>query len=290
MAMIHVNRSGASLGVFEEEKVREGLRTGEFIGTDLGWMEGMPTWRPLSELESFRTPPPPQQAAAPEPAAQPIVTTPVAATSAGRTGLPWENRSGSNLVNALFDTITLIFTKPQDAFAVMRREGGFGDPLLYVLILAIAAAIISAGWSLLLPSFGSLGDGGLGWLGAGVGSLFMIVLMPVIMIVAMFIGAALVHLCLMLLGGANQPYETTFRVACYAHGTATVLQVVPFCGGLLAFAASVAFNTIGLARAHETDTWKALVAVLLPMVLCCGGVALIMIMFFGALAGSADWR
>ncbi len=56
MAMIHVSRSGAQLGVFEEEKVREGLRTGEFIGTDLGWMEGMATWRPLSELESFRTP------------------------------------------------------------------------------------------------------------------------------------------------------------------------------------------------------------------------------------------
>ena len=51
--MIHVSRSGATLGIFEEEKVREGLRTGQFIGTDLGWMEGMPTWRPLSELESF---------------------------------------------------------------------------------------------------------------------------------------------------------------------------------------------------------------------------------------------
>ena len=58
MAMIHISRSGATLGIFEEEKVREGLRTGQFIGTDLGWMEGMPTWRPLSELESFRAPVP----------------------------------------------------------------------------------------------------------------------------------------------------------------------------------------------------------------------------------------
>ena len=59
MATIHVSRSGANLGTFAEEKVREGLRTGEFIGTDLGWMEGMATWRPLSELEDFQTIPPP---------------------------------------------------------------------------------------------------------------------------------------------------------------------------------------------------------------------------------------
>ncbi len=54
MATIHVSRSGATLGIFEEEKIREGLRTGEFIGTDLGWMEGMASWRPLSELDDFR--------------------------------------------------------------------------------------------------------------------------------------------------------------------------------------------------------------------------------------------
>jgi hypothetical protein len=53
MAMIHVNRSGQNLGIFDETRVREGLATGEFIGTDLGWQEGMPAWRPLSELESF---------------------------------------------------------------------------------------------------------------------------------------------------------------------------------------------------------------------------------------------
>src|SRR4051812_6149660 len=95
MAMIHVSRSGQTLGVFEEEKVREGLRTGEFIGTDLGWTEGMPNWRPLSELESFRTPPPPPPEAPPI-AAQPLVTAAMPATepATARTGLPWENREG----------------------------------------------------------------------------------------------------------------------------------------------------------------------------------------------------
>jgi len=48
MAMIHINRSGTSLGTFPEEDVREGLRTGRFIGTDLGWREGMASWQARS--------------------------------------------------------------------------------------------------------------------------------------------------------------------------------------------------------------------------------------------------
>ena len=48
--MIHVNRGATSLGAFSEEEVREGLRTGRFISTDLGWREGMANWQPLSQF------------------------------------------------------------------------------------------------------------------------------------------------------------------------------------------------------------------------------------------------
>ena len=41
MATIHINRGGTSLGTFSEEDVRAGLRSSRFIGTDLGWREGM---------------------------------------------------------------------------------------------------------------------------------------------------------------------------------------------------------------------------------------------------------
>jgi len=30
-----------------------------------------------------------------------------------------------------------------------------------------------------------------------------------------FIGAAILHVCLMIVGGAKQPFETTFRVVCF---------------------------------------------------------------------------
>jgi hypothetical protein len=38
--MIHLNRGATSLGIFSEEEIREGLRSGRFVPGDLGWREG----------------------------------------------------------------------------------------------------------------------------------------------------------------------------------------------------------------------------------------------------------
>src|SRR2546430_15574334 len=97
MAMIHVNRGATSLGAFPEEQVREGIRAGRFLSSDLGWKEGMPNWQPLSQFAEFTedlaaaapgaSAPPPQTPTTPTPA--PIVGS---TSSAPRSGLPWERR------------------------------------------------------------------------------------------------------------------------------------------------------------------------------------------------------
>jgi hypothetical protein len=45
-------------------------------------------------------------------------------------------------------------------------------------------------------------------------------------------------------------------------------------------------NCIGLARAQETDTGRAVLAVFSPLILCCGGGLLIAFMFAGAWTAS----
>jgi hypothetical protein len=65
-------------------------------------------------------------------------------------------------------------------------------------------------------------------------------------------------------------------------GSADPLMVIPFCGGLVAGVWRIVLNCIGLARAHETDTGRAVFAVFLPLIVCCGGGILVAIMF-GAL-------
>src|SRR5947209_20186202 len=100
MAIIHVTRSGTNLGTFSEEEVRSGLQSGRFVGSDLGWREGMGTWQPLSQFAEFAETAPPSTAAptgeAPAGASVPEVSaTPAisgAAVLPGRNGLPWDQR------------------------------------------------------------------------------------------------------------------------------------------------------------------------------------------------------
>jgi hypothetical protein len=278
MAMIHVNRGATSLGAFSEEEVREGLRTGRFVPTDIGWREGMANWQPLSqfpELEAGAPSAPPAQISAP-------ATT---ETAAQRSGLPWEHRQERGFFNAFVETLVMVLTKPSEAFAVMKREGGVGEPLIYALIGGCLGGLVSALFSLGLQSAGLFADRHdtfSAMAGMGVGSAAFIVLLPLFVVVWLFIGSAIVHLCLMIVGGANQSFETTFRVLAFTQGSTGPLQMIPVCGGLIAFVWALVCTCIGLARAHETDTGRAVLAVLLPLIVCCGGIFLLFM--FGGLA------
>jgi hypothetical protein len=280
MAMIHVNRGATSLGAFPEEEVREGLRTGRFASTDLGWREGMPSWRPLSQFSEF---------AAAAPAAPPPQTgaTSTPETAAARSGLPWEHRQERGFANAFIETLAMVLTKPDLAFRTMKTEGGLAEPLIYALIGGCVGGIVSLLLSLGLQSMGLFTgqrDAFTAMAGMGVGMIALIVLVPVFILIGLFIAAAIVHLCLMIVGGANKSFETTFRVLAFSHGSTGPLQIIPVCGGLIAGVWALVVNCIGLARAHETTTGRATLAVLLPVIVCCGGGLLVLFLFmFGAL-------
>ena len=282
--MIHVNRGATSLGAFSEEEVREGLRTGRFVLTDIGWREGMANWQPLSQFPELGT-------AAP---AAPPAQTAAGATSeaaAPRSGLPWEHRQERGLFNAFVETLVMVLTKPGEAFTIMKREGGLGEPLIYALIGGCLGGIVSLLFSLGLQSVGFFADRHntfAAMTGMGGGSVAFIVLVPLFIVIGLFIGSAIVHLCLMIVGGANQSFETTFRVIAFSQGSTGPLQMIPICGGLIAGVWALVCNCIGLARAHETDTGRAVLAVFLPLIVCCGGVLLIALMFGGLGAWSTS--
>ena len=277
--MIHVNRGTTTLGVFSEQEVREGLSAGRFAPTDIGWREGMATWQPLSQFPEFGG------AAAPiVPPVQPGAA-PTSTTVAGRTGLPWEHRQERGFFNAFVETLTMVLTRPAEAFSVMKREGGLGEPIIYALIGGCAGAVVSFLFSLGLHSIGFFTDQHntiAAMAGLGVGSAAFIVLVPLLIIVGLFIGSAIVHLCLMIVGGANHSFETTFRVLAFSQGSTGPLQMIPVCGGFIAGVWALVCNCIGLARAHETDTGRAVLAVLLPVIVCCGGI--FFVFMFGGLA------
>jgi hypothetical protein len=284
MAMIHVNRGTTSLGVFSEQEIREGLSAGRFAPTDIGWREGMATWQALSQFQEFggaaaHVVPPVQPGAAP-----------TSTTVAGRPGLPWERRQERGFFNAFIETLTMVLIRPAEAFSIMKREGGLGEPLIYALIGGCLGGIVAFLFSLGFRSIGLFADRNNGlaaMTGMGIGSAAMIILMPLFIVIFLFIWSALAHLCLMIFGGANQSFETTFRVFAFTQGSAGPLQIIPLCGGLISGIWAIVCNCIGLARAQETDTGRAVLAVLSPLIVCCG-ILLIAFMFLGAGVWSAS--
>ena len=292
--MIHVNRGTTSLGVFSEEEVREGLRTGRFAPSDLAWREGMASWQPLSqfpELGGAPTPAaPPPQVGATTSTSMPSSAASIAETPAARSGLPWEHRRERGF-KAFIETLTMVLTKPGTAFSVMRIEGGLGEPLLYAIIGGGIGVIVWFIFSLALNSVGLVTPRETGFgpmLGMTVS--FMVLMWRLVAVaVAPFIFGGLVHVSLMLIGSAKKTFETTFRVIAFSQGSTAPLQLVPCCGGLVALVWCLVANCIGVARAHEIDTGRATLAVLLPVIVCCGGGLFLLFMFGGLAILQRSW-
>ena len=258
MSNIQVNRGESKLGIFSEEEINEGLKSGRFLPTDLFWREGMPTWLPLAQFSAAES----AGAAGTVPGGA-IVT---------QDGLPWDRRQELGFVSAFFETLKLVLLNPTDAFTRMRKEGGLGDPLLYALIGGSIGFIVSLIWQLLFSTMGSMGERNpvVAMIGTGVGAIVLIILAPLFVAIGLFIAAGILHLCLMLVGGANRSFETTFRVVSYAVGSTNPIAIIPFCGGAVAGIWNIVLECIGLAKAHDTTTGKSVLAVLLPLIVCCG--------------------
>jgi len=113
-----------------------------------------------------------------------------------------------------------------------------------------------------------------------------IMLLPIFLAALAFISAGLVHLALILVGGAKRPFEATFRVACYAGGATALLQLLPMCGAIVSSIWNFICMVIGLSQVHGIGKGRAAVAVLLPSLVCCGVVAagaVALVMAFGGM-------
>jgi hypothetical protein len=299
--MIHIARGATSLGGFPEEQVREGLRGGRFVPTDLGWKEGMANWQPLSQFPEFAADmaaaaelPPPQIAPASTITPPPIEA--AAETFAPRSGLPWDQRQQKGWFNAFIETLQMVLTKPTIAFTVMKREGGLGEPLIYLLIGGTFGFVIYFIYRFVFQSLGLFAFGGFSsrndpfthLVGMGIAGFFFVIFGPVLVVIGAFVNSAILHLCLMIVGGARQPFETTLRVVCFSGGSISPLLVIPVCGVFVVAIWDIVLRCIGLARAHETDTGRAVLAVFLPLIVCCGGALLLGLMFGAIGAWSAS--
>jgi hypothetical protein len=191
--------------------------------------------------------------------------------------LPWE-QPGYPLLEALYETAKLVLTRPTEAFARMSTTGDLGRPLVYAVVFGWIGIIASQIYNLALRGamwqFLPHMPGPRGMALPATFNIALMIVAPLLILIGVFIGAAILHLFLMIVGGANKDFGTTVRVLCYV-GTTQIVQVIPFCGGLIAAVWSIVLEIIGLAQAHRTTQGKAAAAVLLPIALCCVCLAIV---------------
>ncbi len=181
---------------------------------------------------------------------------------------PWERREQYGFLNALYLTTREVLLGPQKFFRRMPTRVGLTQPLLYALVLGIAAAFLGWVWSLAGSSLQGLLSRSLGHSISGpLWAFLAFVGSPVSVVIAVFVRAALMHLVLMLLGGNQLGFEATFRVAAYGQA-AGIVMLVPFCGGIVALVWELVIDIVGLYSIHGTDPWRAMVAVLAPALVC----------------------
>jgi hypothetical protein len=259
---IHLNRGGQSLGQFTPEEVRAGFRDGKFSGTDLAWRDGMPMWKPLSEVIDEL---------APETTGGTELAVPALPAA---DGIPWERRAEIGFFPGLFETIRAVLLEASKAFSAMPITGGLGAPLFFFVLVGsiggLAGFVYQAVLNSINPSSTPQDAAMMALLGstAVIGGSIMV--MPILLAAVAFITSAMIHLALMVVGAANRPFEATFRVVCYSGGATAVLQLLPVCGAFAATIWNFIVVVIGISAVHKIGTGRAAVAVLLPTLLCCG--------------------
>jgi hypothetical protein len=184
---------------------------------------------------------------------------------------PWERRPG---FPSFKETLRLTMLQPQEFFASLSHSGPpsyLGYTLLaawpstflgQLFWLLIQAALVAAA-----PNAGGEGvAAALGMFGVMAGA--YCVMTPIGIMMQVFVGGAITHVCLKAVGGANAPLEATLRVVAYAQSP-QILAVVPLLGGLAAWGWGLVAQIVGLKEMHETDYARVVVAAFLPLLVCC---------------------
>ena len=211
----------------------------------------------------------------------------------GPPGLPWEASEAG--FGSLLPTIAGFVARPIESFTRMSLSVDLVRPLAYYVIVVLFGTGMNLLWSLLF--FRSVANfvrllapnealraqmESLLKAPTGIGLVLQFVVTPFIALIVLFVWAAIVHVVLVLLGGARNGFATSLRVLCYAR-TSALAQVIPIVGGLVAVVWELAMQIAGLAEAHRAEGWKAALAVLLPIVVCCSCIVLAVALFGAAM-------
>jgi hypothetical protein len=163
----------------------------------------------------------------------------------------------------------------------MRQSGDTTSPLLFGtaicwLSMALQGILFRLIPATMMPAFLERRFGSFSRY-AGMGLAVRLIVAPFVIVVVLFVAAAILHVCCMLTGAlqnSRSGFEGSLRVVCYSN-VSTLASIIPAVGALIGIVWWIVLAVQGVQRLHQTTSGKAAAAVLIPVVVCCGGLLLI---------------
>lgn len=179
---------------------------------------------------------------------------------------PWE--SGGGFFWAYLRTTKEALFSPTQFFKKVSAGEGYWSPLIY----GVLSGLIGFGVSLVYQwfLFSSLIPPRVhAFIPYNLILTFALIGIPLMTASSIFIGSAITHLCIMIVGGNKKGFQATFRAISYSF-CAHLFDIIPFIGSLIGSIYMIILVIIGVREGHGITTGKAALAVLLPLIVVLG--------------------
>jgi hypothetical protein len=154
-----------------------------------------------------------------------------------------------------------VIQRPTDFYRKMPTTGGYAEPLTFAaisyFIYGLLSALFNRGMMGGMYGYGMMGTGGYGLST----SLTVAIMIPIMGIISIIIGAAILYLIYKVLGGEGS-YEGTLRFICYASAV-LLLSWIPLIGWIFGFY-GIYLYIVGGMIVHNVSMARSVIAVLLP--------------------------
>jgi hypothetical protein len=216
----------------------------------------------------------------------------------------WERRETLGVFRAALATLREVLFDAGETFYTARRTGDFASPFLFTFLMGLTFGLLACAMRLFMLSASSDVDYGpmFDQFSEVLPAEFVDPLRDIVLdqqstagealsspafiasevsrsilrsLLGPFILAGIVHFFLLVLGAASYEYEASYRAVAYCHASASVLLVIPFCGGFLYFIWLPIILVIALGQMHEAGLMRPTIALVMAFFLnCCA-------LFFG---------
>ncbi len=168
--------------------------------------------------------------------------------------------------SGLYGSFKSVLFSPRSFFQSMPAAGGIGEPLAFGLFFGSLGAMFGWSWKFLLlwENFNPFGEYFMGPFTLEIFFIGVLILSPLLVILEIFFSSCILHVTLMIVGGAGGGFDATFKVMAYSQAS-QVFGLIPFLGGVIGWFWQLVIRIIGLKKIHQTTYLKIVLAFLLPL-------------------------